>query len=73
MVPISPRGLKGTQHWNSFDFSISLKVLQQNCTQVYISCRIQVVSADLEKELTEESIIVSTQLQALITSLKPKT
>ena len=42
-------------------------------TQVYISRRIQVISAALEKELTEELIIVSKQLQSLITSLKPKT
>ena len=42
-------------------------------TQVYISCRIKVISAALEKELTEELIIVSKQLQALITSLKRKT
>ena len=42
-------------------------------TQVYISSRINVITPSQEKELVDDLIIISKQLQALINSLKPKT
>ena len=42
-------------------------------TQVYIACRIKIISIELQKELVAELISISKMLQSLIKSLKLKT
>ena len=42
-------------------------------TQIYISCRIGIITIDNQKEFTEKLIVISKMLQSLIKSLKPKT
>jgi len=42
-------------------------------TQIYISCRIGIITIDKQKELTEELKVISKMLQSLIKSIKPKT
>jgi four helix bundle protein len=41
-------------------------------TQVYISCKINLISGQTQKELTGELISISKMIHALIKSLKPK-
>ena len=42
-------------------------------TQIYISCRIGIITIDNQKKFTEKLIVISKMLQSLIKSLKPKT
>ena len=42
-------------------------------TQVYIACRIKLLTVDLQKELVSELISISSMLQSLIKALKRKT
>jgi len=41
-------------------------------TQIYISCRIGIITTAKQKEFTEELITISKMLQSLIKSLNPK-
>ncbi|MDZ7579487.1 MAG: four helix bundle protein [Deltaproteobacteria bacterium] len=41
-------------------------------TQVYIACRIQLISEQIQKQLTNELKSISKMIHALIKSLKPK-
>lgn len=75
-VSIASNIAEGSEHNSSADFIRFLHIAKGSAgelrTQIYIACRIKMISESIQKEMTSELKTIASMIQGLINSLRNK-
>jgi four helix bundle protein len=75
-VSIASNIAEGSERNSSADFIRFLHIAKGSAaelrTQIYIACRIKIISESIQKEMTSELKIIASMIQSLINSLRKR-